>query len=52
MMTAGCARTIAPYFDLRRALWIPAVLVWGETTCWGVEGPEGFEEYERGWFAD
>jgi hypothetical protein len=38
---------IAPYFDLRRGLWIPSVTEWVETTFWGVEGPEGFEEYAR-----
>src|SRR5262249_13808182 len=39
---------VAPYFDLRRALWIPAVLTWDAT---GVsrreEGPRGFASYQQ-----
>ncbi len=43
------ARTIAPYFSLARALWIPAVYLEDAETdaLRRVEGPEGFEEYER-----
>ncbi len=43
------ARTVAPYFSLARARWIPAVYVEDAETgaLRRVEGAEGFAEYER-----
>jgi hypothetical protein len=36
--------TVAPYFDLDRACWVPAVRAWDAATgeLRRVEGPEGF----------
>jgi len=39
----------APYFSLARALWIPAVLTWGNPTGASrrVEGPQGLARYRE-----
>src|SRR5215468_5348689 len=40
--------TIAPYFDLARSRWIPAVLTWDATgTSRRIEGPRGFASYRQ-----
>jgi hypothetical protein len=41
MLAAIDTRTIAPYIDLRRGLWIPSMTVWTETTVRSEDGAGG-----------